>query len=317
MPVGDHVKKTVLRNNGQIPPAIARTAAAAGALLLVAGCATTPGAGEASPERVIAATSGNELVEFVAGRPERIIARRPLMGIQSGERVVGMDFRPADGRLYAIGNSGQLYVINLSSAIAETVGKGGFRTLASGDIGMDFDPASDRIRLVNSRGDNLRIHPDTGAVVDADEKSDGVQIDGALTYAKDDANAGRTPGLGAAAHTNSRAGAKSTTIYAIDSANGTLVTQGTGEGAPSPVSPDTGQLFTVGSLGVNLGKGPVSFDISSGNVALMSATIPSGRSELYRVNLMNGAAGRIGRIGTGESIHAIAIIPATGRSANR
>jgi hypothetical protein len=311
------MNNSILRNHGRIRPEFARTATAAGALLLVAGCVTSPGAGEASPERVIAATSGNQLIEFVAGRPERIIARRALTGIQSGERIVGMDFRPTDGRLYAIGNSGQLYVINLSTAIVEAVVKGGFRTLASGDIGMDFDPAVDRIRLVNSRGDNLRIHPDTGAVVDADDGSDGVQIDGALAYGKDDANVGRSPTLSGTAHTNSGTGGKSTTNYAIDSANGTLVTQGTGEGAPTQVSPDTGQLFTVGSLGVNLGKGPVSFDISPGNVALMTATIPAGRSELYRVNLMNGAASRLGRIGIGESISAMAIVPVTGRSATR
>ncbi len=303
------MKNAILRYDSRNPIDRLRLGAVAAAALLAAGCATHPGAGEASPERVIAVTSGNQLIEFVSGRPERIVARRPLAGIQNGERIVGMDFRPADGRLYAVGDSGQLYTVNLSTGIAEIVGKGGFRTLAGGDLGIDFNPTVDRLRLVNTRGGNLRIHPDTGAVVDADDKSDGVQIDGELVYAERDANAGRTPRLTGAAYTNSRAGATSTTNYAIDSANGTLVTQGTGEKAPSPVSPNTGQLFTVGSLGVNLGQGPVGFDISSGNVALMSATIPGGRSELYRVNLMNGAAGRVGRIGISESVTAIAIVP--------
>jgi len=303
------VNKAIARRPSQNRPARVRTMAATGALLLAAGCATSPGAGEASPERVIAVTAANQLIEFVSGRPEDIVARRPLTGMQDGERIVGMDFRPSDGRLYAVGDSGQLYVINLSTAIAEAVGPGGFRTLASGDLGIDFNPTVDRIRLVNARGGNLRIHPGTGAVVDADDKADGVQVDGEPGYAPGDANAGRTPRLTGAAYTNSRAGAISTTNYAIDSANGTLVTQGSGEKASTPVSPNTGRLFTVGSLGVNLGQGPVGFDISPGNVALMTATVPSGRSELYRVNLTNGAAGRVGRVGVAEAVTAIAIVP--------
>lgn len=171
---------------------LTRTAAAAAALLVLAtGCATTV-TGEASPDRVIAVTANGEIIEFVAGRPERILARRPLIGIQNGERIVGMNFRPSNGRLYAVGNSGQLYLVNLSPGIVEGVGRGGFRTLASGDLGVDFNPAVDRIRMVNGRGGNLRIHPDTGAVIDTEERSEGVQVDGELVYAQGDVNAGRT-----------------------------------------------------------------------------------------------------------------------------
>ena len=66
----------------------ARHGAAAGAaLLFAAGCAST-GSGEAMPERVIAVTARNQIIEFVAGRPEHILARRSLSGIQDGERVI-------------------------------------------------------------------------------------------------------------------------------------------------------------------------------------------------------------------------------------
>jgi outer membrane protein assembly factor BamB len=291
-----------------------RTAALSALLLLAAGCTTT-GSGESTPARVIAVTADNQIVEFVAGRPERIVARRSLTGIQSGERITGIDFRPSNGRLYAIGDSGQLYVLDLSTGIAERVGNGGFRTLASGDIGMDFNPAADRLRLVGAAGTNLRIHPETGAVIDADAQSAGLQIDGPLAYAEGQAQAGRTARLVASAYSNSRPGAVATTNYAIDAASGTLVTQGSREGATPAVSPDTGQLVTVGPLGVDLGKGPVSFDIGPGNLALISATTPGGRSELYRVNLDNGAASRLGPIGIGGPVTAIAIVPVTQRSA--
>lgn len=295
---------------------VTRTAVASALLLLATGCAST-GSGESSPERVIAVTASGQILEFVAGRPERILARRPLIGIQNGESIVGMDFRPSDGRLYAVGNSGQLYIVNLSTGIVEGVGRGGFRTLASGDLGIDFNPTVDRIRMVNGRGGNLRLHPDTGAVIDTDEKSEGVQVDGELAYAQGDANAGRTPRVAAAAYTNSQAGATSSTNYAIDAANGTLVSQGSAAGAATAVSPNTGQLFTVGSLGVNLGEGPVTFDIGPGNVAFMTATTPGGRSELYRINLINGAASRIGPVGNGDTINAMAIVPVAGRTSQR
>jgi hypothetical protein len=274
---------------------------------LGAGCAGM-GAGETRPEIVYAVTSSNQLVHFNAGRPESLAGRRPIIGIQGGERIIGIDFRPANGKLYAVGNAGQLYMIDPVTAIAEAVGRGGFRTLAGDDAGFDFNPTVDRIRLVNGRGDNLRLHPDTGSVVDADPNAEGVQIDDPLTYASGDTSAGRTPRITAAAYTNSVAGARTTTNFAIDSVTGALVTQGTREGAATPVSPNTGQLFTVGTLGIAIGQGPVSFDISPAGTGLL-AVPANGRSDLYKVDLTTGVAGRLGTIGIAESITGIAIAP--------
>lgn len=274
---------------------------------IAAGCASMS-ATEMRPETVYAVTSSNQLVMFNAGRPQSVSARRPIVGLQSGERIVGIDFRPANGMLYAVGTAGQLYTINVETAIADAVGKGQFRSMASDDIGFDFNPTVDRIRVVNGRGENLRLHPDTGAMVDADPKADGLQIDGPLAYASGDTNAGRTPRVIGAAYTNSMAAAKTTTNFAIDAATGALVTQGTREGASTPVSPNTGQLFTVGALGVDLGKGPVSFDVSPANAGLIAVST-IGRSELYSVDLATGTATRLGTIGIGETITAIAIAP--------
>jgi len=277
--------------------------------VLAAGCVNV-GPGDSRPERIIAVTSANQLIEFNAGRPERVLARRPLLGTEPGERIVGLDYRPANGRLYAIGSAGQLYTINLASAIADPVGRGNFRTLAAGDVGMAFDPVSDRIRMVNTRGDNLRIHPDTGQVIDASETDAGVQIDSPLAFAKGDAKGTLSPRLTALAYSNARPGAQKTTAYAIDSATGSLVTLGSREDMSPAVSPDSGELSSIGSIGVNLDRGPVSFDLSSANEALLAVTIGGGRSELYRVDLATGVAGRIGRIGIAEVLTAMAIVPA-------
>ncbi|GAB2991992.1 hypothetical protein GCM10027184_52610 [Saccharothrix stipae] len=65
----------------------------------------------------------------------------------------------------------------------------------------------DRIRLVTSKGQNLRLHPDTGAVA---------ATDGVLAHV----DGGSAPRVAAAGYTNSVAGATSTTLYAIDSEPG-------------------------------------------------------------------------------------------------
>jgi hypothetical protein len=62
--------------------------------------------------------------------PDRIADFRPISGLQPGEQVVGLDFRPSSGKLYALGSAGQLYVIDTATAIAEPVGPGRLRTLA-------------------------------------------------------------------------------------------------------------------------------------------------------------------------------------------
>ena len=96
----------------------------------------------------------------------------------------------------------------------------------------------------------------------------------------------------------------------IDTAADVLDTQGSA--GDSPISPNTGTLITVGSLGVDSG-GRVGFDITSDNRAFASLTVPPGAANpagLYTINLNTGAATLIGTIG-GEPVGAIAVAPAT------
>lgn len=270
---------------------------------LVSGCASMK-QDAMRPETVYAVTGSNNLVSFNAGRPASTMNARKITGLQPGEDVLGIDFRPANGRLYAVGSSGQLYVLDPMSGAATAVGGGGFALFVTGaEVGFDFNPVVDRIRLVNSRGENLRLHPDTGAVVDADPNTAGTQTDGRLAYAATDANAGKPARAVGAAYTNSMAGAKATTNFAIDAAQGTLVTQGTREGNAPAVSPNTGQLFTVGMLGVKA-DGPVAFDITPAGAGFMSIG-----STFFSIDLASGRAKQLGTVGKGESVRAIAVAP--------
>ena len=137
-----------------------------------------------------------------------------------------------------------------------------------------------------------------------------VQPDPALRYAWGDMHAGRTPHIVAAGYTYNQRDDKLTTNYAIDAALGTLVLQGSREGTQPMVSPNTGQLRTVGSLGL----GPLedaSFDIADvNNTALLAArTGAHAPTVLYRVDLDTGRARALGVVGDGAPLRGLAIVP--------
>ena len=159
----------------------------------------------------------------------------------------------------------------------------------------------DRIRVVNDAGHNLRLHPDTGALVDGNPNEAGVQPDGRLAYDAADTNAGKAPAIVAAGYTYNKDNDKITTNYALDGRQGVLVHQGTKEGVQPAVSPNTGRLYTVGPLGV----GPfdkATLDISDVSNAAYSAITAGGKSIWYRIDLATGKATRIGTVAGGPVV---------------
>ena len=126
---------------------------------------------------------------FHAAQPDRILERRPVTGLAPGERLVGIDFRVAKGVLYALSQAGRLYTLDIPSGALRPVGSAPAALALQGTVfGFDFNPAADRIRVVSNMGQNLRLHPDTGAVVDGDAAVEGVQPDPSLRYAWGDVN---------------------------------------------------------------------------------------------------------------------------------
>lgn len=278
---------------------------------VLAGCAAPPAPGSTQRELVVAVTASHELITFNAGQPDRILERRPVTGLAAGERLVGIDFRVARGVLYALSQAGRLYTLDIPTGALKPVGAApAVLALNGAAFGFDFNPAADRIRVVSSTGQNLRLHPDTGAAVDGDPAVDGVQPDPALRYAASDANARRAPDIAGAAYTYNTQDSKLTTNYAIDRALGVLVMQGSREGATPVVSPNTGQLRTVGALGL----GPltdVAFDIADvGNTALIAVRTPTdNQTRLHLVDLATGAAKPLGKVGEGAPLLGMAIEP--------
>lgn len=209
-----------------------------------------------------AVDNGNNLLIFNPMNPAPIA--KSISGIQPGELIVGLDFRPANGQLYALGSSNRIYTVNTSSGAAAAVGSGPFTPALSGsDFGFDFNPTVDRIRVVSNLGQNLRLHPETGAVV---------FTDGTL-------NPG-TPSITGAAYTNNFAGATTTTLFDIDSNVDKLFRQD---------PPNSGGLVEIGSLGVNV-EAANGFDIGGASGTAYALLTVGGGTRVYTINLTTGAA---------------------------
>lgn len=282
------------------------------AAVALAGCAgPSPGgppAAGASPETVWALTAAGELWKFRAAAPGQPLEHRPLQGLAAGERLVGIDFRVAQGRLYGVASTGALYEIDPARALARRVGPAASAVPLRGErFGVDFNPTVDRLRLVSDAGLNLRLHPDTGEVVDGDAVRPGVQADAPLAFAAAGAP-GAAPQVVAAAYTYNTRDPKLTTNYAIEAREGWLVIQGSREGEQPVISPNTGQLRPVGPLGTGA-LDDAAFDIADASNRAYAALTQRGRTGWYAIDLVSGRASRLGDFPRGVRIVGVAIEP--------
>jgi hypothetical protein len=238
------------------------------------------GFSQARAATVYGVNTSNQLVRFDTASPGAATVIGQIGGLSAGETIVGIDFRPAGGQLFALSSASRLYTINLTTGIASGVGLAGSFTLSGSNFGFDFNPTVDRIRVVSNTGQNLRLNP----------------LDGSLAAADPNLNPG-TPSVTAAAYTNNFAGATTTTLFVIDSGNDTLYQQ-------NPAN--NGTLVAVGALGVNT-SGVNGFDIGSDGTAYAALTV-GGVSNLYTINLNTGAATLVGAIGGGDNLTGISVV---------
>jgi hypothetical protein len=241
----------------------------------------------------VGVTNANTVVTFDTASPGTIGSTVPITGLQVGETVVGIDYRPATGQLFALGSASRLYSLNPATGVATFLVA--LNTALSGTtFGADFNPTVDRLRIVSDAEQNLRTDPNTG----------GVTVDTPLAYATGDANAAANPNLVASAYLNSFPGATTTTLYGIDTNLDILVTQ---------IPPNSGTLNTVGALGVNT-TGAAGFDIQSdvGGLNTAFAALQTGAgTSLYTVNLATGATTLVGAVGGGLVLNGFAVLPGT------
>jgi hypothetical protein len=163
-------------------------AALAVPVVLAAACASSPDgrSGPPAKETLYVVNDANRLIAINGGRPGIALSDRALGGLQPGERILGIDWRVARGQLFALGSSGILYRIETATATASQVGPVIPVPIRGNEFGFDFNPTVDRIRVVSDAGLNLRLHPDTGALVDGDPGAEGLQTDAPLAWAPGD-----------------------------------------------------------------------------------------------------------------------------------
>jgi len=239
------------------------TAAAVAAAALAA-----PSAASAA-EELAAVTNSNKILTFGSDSPGNIDSAYPLTGLASGEKIVGLDTRPATGQLYGLGKTGRIYVIDASSGATRSVAGPISPVPAGNTFGFNFNPTVDRIRITTDTRQNLRVNPDDGTTA----------VDTPLAYAAGQGG-GVPPQVGGVAYTNPVPTATTTQLFDLEAARDALTTQ-------NPAN--SGTLTTVGNgLGQAIG-GPSGFDISTSNVGWASYK-PGGQGSvsLFRMNLSGG-----------------------------
>ena len=252
----------------------------------------TPSTAHATPAWGV--TTSNTLFAFDTAAPGTISNAFAISGfVSANENIVGIDFRPATGQLYAMGSFGQLYTLNTANAVLTAVGSGS--VIDGTSFGFDFNPTMDRIRVVSNANKNYVFNPSTGALeITATD----------LFYPIGDAAAGVDPNVVGIAYTNNLVGEPSTQLYAIDAGIDRLNT----------LADNTGVLSGVGGLATVNTSDLVGFDVFSpgGGVNFAYATLtPTGGSvsNLYTINLATGAAALVGQINGGTLVTDIAVVP--------
>ena len=238
-----------------------------------------------------------------------------ISGVAVGEMVVGIDFRPQTGQLYAFGvnaaaNTGTLYLVDPQTGAAAAVGTPGQIAFVDG-AGNPVDLPAERATawtstrrstvsaITTDTGLNFRINPNNGAAVDGDAVTAGINRTGRST-----ASPGST-GVSANAYTNSFGQPLPgvvTTLYTLDAASNSLFIQN-----PPNAGTQTAQVT------VKLGGSPLDFtsvngfDIPAGVTVATSNSAAAGFgfagltvggvTSLYLINLVSGDAINLGAIG--------------------
>ncbi|HEY6125398.1 MAG TPA: DUF4394 domain-containing protein, partial [Steroidobacteraceae bacterium] len=239
-------------------------------------------------------TETNKLVSFNAALPQKACTSATLSGQQASENIVGIDVRPADTALYALGSTGRVYTVDtataaltLKSTLAPQLGDvtAPYTALTGTAFGVDFNPGNDVLRVASDTGLNARIDVDDG-VTTTDTPTNPVG-----------------PVVAEAAYSNSFVGAGTAFYYTIDAANDGLQVLGRPSG-----NAINGDLQTVGALGVGDVSTVAGFDIFGTNNQGLAALNVGGAatSDLFTINLLTGAATRINTVGGGERLRGLA-----------
>ncbi len=246
------------------------------------------------------AANAGDIIALTGHRTLQVIDRSPAVvrtfqvtGV--GSALLGIDVRPADGRLYGLLVNGQVVTISTRTGAATPKVMLALPAAlpAHARFSVDFNPAVDRLRIVSDAGTNLAANVDDGSVVagaaPAFPPPPAVNPFG-----------GTTPAVVAVAYTNSKAGVKGTLLFDIDDATDALYLQ---------QPPAAGILTNIGGQ-LGIGVGTVGFDIRLERGRNVAYLISGQR--LFQPDLLTGSAGRGKRInGLSSPARDLAALPSS------
>lgn len=235
----------------------------------------------------VAITTTGRVISFNRATPATLVSNLAVTGLASGERLVGIDVRPANNTVYAVSSLGKIFTLDPATGTLTAVATLSV-ALQGTSFGVDFNPVADRLRLVSNTGQNLRVDVTTGAAT----------VDGVVN--------GAPASISASAYTNAFDGTTSTQLYNLDAAAGTLFLQD---------PPNNGTQASPVALGVTFDTAN-GFDIDARNNRAYAAVTVGGANRLYTVPL-TGSTGAtlVGAIGITDAISGLALVqPATPRA---
>ncbi len=252
------------------------------ALLLAAAAAI---AGCTGGRDAYAITDSGTMIKFQTDDPGSIDNEVTVTGLDSGETLLQIDFRPETGALYGLTSSNRIATVDADTGLATLVSATPFLTAPAtlNQPVMDFNPAQDFIRVIDYQPGGsatatniLRINPETGALI----QSDGT----VLRYNDSDTNDGEIPQLAAIAHSNNDIDATTTTLYGLEFTTQSLV-RVTNAGVLTTIGILDRQFVTTAGFDVVRERGDNPEDLGTAYVAIAER---NNTARFYEIALADG-----------------------------
>ncbi len=189
-------------------------------------------------------TSAGHLVSFTLQAPATFLSDMAMSGLQGGETLVAIDFRPADGQLYGLTSAGRLVPVDPTTGVAgagisltanpSDTAAPVFAGLSGTRFGMDFHAFDDLLRIHSDTGQSLRVVTATGEV----SQDTNLQAAGGFN----------PPQLIGTAYNNSYVGGGATVAYVVDAANNRVMRHSSVAGTMEFIGAGTGVDIVAGGI---------------------------------------------------------------------
>ena len=262
-------------------------------------CESGDGNRQSSSLQVVGLTDDQRLICFNERNPGDARDLGFVSGLTGDVKLIGIDFRVQDKKMYGVGDKGGIYMLDTRSAAATKVSQ--LTVALSGtSFGVDFNPPADRLRIVSDNGQNLRHNINAGGVTIMDD-----QLDYPPATPVNAVGPNAVGVTGSAYTNNDLDGTTATTLYALDTNLDQVAIQ-------SP--PNDGTLGATGKLTIDANSS-VGFDIYStirngvtvAVQSLASLQTTDGTSSLFSVSLPTGRATTRGNFSARNKVIGIAI----------